>query len=55
MSAEAETYMLLANLAQTFGLVLFVAGFLSVVVYALWPSRRDMFERAAHAPLREED
>jgi len=48
------TYMALANFAQTWGLVYFVAIFLIVVLYALWPSRRQQFDEAARMPLRED-
>lgn len=55
MNAGSETYMALAHFAQTWGLVLFVAGFSCVVVYALAPSRKKQFEEAASLPLREDD
>jgi cytochrome c oxidase cbb3-type subunit IV len=48
------TYMTLANFAQTWGLVYFVAIFLIVLLYALWPSRRQQFDEAARMPLRED-
>lgn len=47
-------YEQLANFAQTWGLVYFVALFLGAVAYALWPSNRKRFEEAASIPLREE-
>ncbi len=50
----SDTYMALASFAQTWGLVYFVAIFLIVVVYALWPSRRKRFDEAALMPLRED-
>jgi cytochrome c oxidase cbb3-type subunit 4 len=46
--------MTLANFAQTWGLVYFVAIFLIVLLYALWPSRRQQFDEAARMPLRED-
>ena len=55
MNAGSETYMALAHFAQTWGLLLFVAGFSGVVLYALSPSRRKQFEDAASLPLREDD
>jgi cytochrome c oxidase cbb3-type subunit IV len=51
----ADTYLALANFAQTWGLVLFCAGFTGVLVYALSPSRKRMFDRAARMPLDEDD
>jgi cytochrome c oxidase cbb3-type subunit 4 len=50
----ANTYTLLASIAQTVGLLIFVGGFLGVVTYALWPKNRPMFDRAAHLPLDKE-
>ena len=41
-----------AAFAQTWGLVYFVAMFLAVVVYALWPKNRKRFDDAARIPLR---
>jgi cytochrome c oxidase cbb3-type subunit 4 len=49
-----ETYKMLANFAQTWGLLYFVAVFAAVVAYAFWPSNRAGFEDAAHVPLRED-
>jgi cytochrome c oxidase cbb3-type subunit IV len=50
----ASTYSLLANLAQSAGLLYFMAMFLGVCAYALWPKNRDKFEQAASLPLRED-
>jgi len=50
----SDTYMALAGFAQTWGLVYFVSVFLIVLVYALWPSRREQFNEAARMPLRED-
>lgn len=50
----SDTYMALAGFAQTWGLVYFVAVFLIVLAYALWPSRREQFDEAARMPLRED-
>lgn len=49
-----DTYRTLAEFAQTWGLVYFVAVFLVVLVYALWPSRKKRFDEAARIPLRED-
>ncbi len=48
------TYAAVAHFAQTWGLGYFVAVFLSVLVYALSPSRRRRFEQDAQIPLRED-
>jgi cytochrome c oxidase cbb3-type subunit 4 len=48
------TYAAVAHFAQTWGLAYFVAVFLAVVAYVLWPSRRKKFDRAAQIPLRED-
>ena len=47
-------YHTLAEFAQTWGLAYFVAVFLVVLVYALWPSRQRQFDEAARMPLRED-
>ena len=49
-----STYRALAEFAQTWGLGYFVAVFLIVLAYALWPSRKGEFEEAARMPLRED-
>jgi cytochrome c oxidase cbb3-type subunit 4 len=49
-----STYMMFAEFAQTWGLLYFVAVFLAVLAYALWPSRGPQFEEAARIPLRED-
>jgi len=48
------TYRALAEFAQSWGLVYFLAVFLTVLVYALWPSRQAAFDAAARMPLRED-
>jgi cytochrome c oxidase cbb3-type subunit 4 len=49
-----STYQTLAEFAQTWGLVYFVAVFLAVLIYALWPSRQRQFDEDARIPLRED-
>ena len=49
-----STYRALAEFAQSWGLAYFVAVFLVVVAYALWPSRQREFDEAARTPLRED-
>ena len=48
------TYRAVAEFAQTWGLIYFVAVFMTVLAYALWPSRKRQFEEAARIPLRED-
>ena len=50
----ADTYMALAQFAQTWGLLYFVGVFLLVLAYALSPRRKKQFDDAAHLPLRED-
>jgi cytochrome c oxidase cbb3-type subunit IV len=50
-----STYSALAEFAQTWGLLLFIAAFAVAVLYALWPSNKKKFDDAARAPLREDD
>jgi len=40
-----------SHIAQTYGLVLLAICFCAALIYALWPSNRDTFKRAAQAPL----
>jgi cytochrome c oxidase cbb3-type subunit 4 len=49
-----DTYKMLANFAQTWGLVYFVAVFSLALAYALWPSNKARFDDAARTPLRED-
>ena len=48
------TYRMLAEFAQTWGLLYFFIVFLVVLAYALWPSRQREFDEAARMPLRED-
>ena len=54
MTAMDETYKAVAEFAQTWGLVYFVVIFVIVLLYALWPSRKQQFDEAARIPLRED-
>jgi cytochrome c oxidase cbb3-type subunit 4 len=49
-----ETYRMLAEFAQTYGLIYFFTVFSLVVAWAMWPSRKQRFEQAARMPLRED-
>lgn len=50
-----SAYEAAAHFAQTWGLLFAALLFLAAVAYALWPSNKTTFDRAAHAPLREDD
>ena len=50
MSYEQATHF-----AQTWGLGLLTLSFALAVAYALWPSNREKFNSAAHAPLNDGD
>jgi cytochrome c oxidase cbb3-type subunit 4 len=52
MEIDHET---LVGFAKTFGLFLLMAGFVAAVIYALWPSKKDKFDRAARSVLDDED
>jgi len=45
------TYEAIATLSQVASLLMFVATFLAVVVYALWPSNKPRFEEAQRRAL----
>ncbi|MGL4494392.1 MAG: cbb3-type cytochrome c oxidase subunit 3 [Beijerinckiaceae bacterium] len=49
-----ETYRFFAEIAQSVGVIYFMAIFLAVVVYALWPSNAAKFDEAARMPLKED-
>jgi len=46
-------YQDLASFAQTWGMLFFIAVFLVVLVYAIWPKNREKFEAAANLPLTD--
>ncbi len=49
------TYQTMVQFAHTWGMFLFVIPFTIAVIYALWPSNRDEFRKAARAPLESGD
>lgn len=49
-----QIYRALAEFAQSWGLAYFVGVFLIVLIYALWPSRQQLFDEASRMPLRED-
>ncbi len=49
-----STYRAAAEFAQTWGLAYFVIVFALVLIYALWPARKQQFDEAARIPLRED-
>ena len=48
------TYEEMQVFAGTFGLIFFIALFVIVLAYALWPGNKRKFEEAAHRPLKED-
>jgi cytochrome c oxidase cbb3-type subunit 4 len=48
-------HVLLSDIAQTFGLILFVAAFGLVLWYALTPKNRKTFDRASQVPLDDDE
>jgi cytochrome c oxidase cbb3-type subunit 4 len=50
----SPTYAFFSHFAQTWGLVYFIAIFVAVLAYALWPSRQKEFDESAQIPLRED-
>lgn len=46
-------YEFLSQVAQTFGLLLFVAAFALILLYALAPGNKAKFRNAARLPLDE--
>ncbi len=48
-------YEALSSFAQTWGLVLFVTGFVLVLIYALRPRNQETFDRAARLPLSDKE
>jgi len=47
-------HVFLSNLAQTFGLLLFILAFVLVLIYALAPGNKSKFDRASQLPLEED-
>jgi cytochrome c oxidase cbb3-type subunit 4 len=44
----------ISNFIATFWTPIFVAIFLAILLYAVWPSNREPFDDAAKMPLRED-
>jgi cytochrome c oxidase cbb3-type subunit 4 len=44
----------ISNFVATWWTPIFVAIFVAILVYALWPSNRKAFDDAAKMPLRED-
>jgi len=49
------TYQTVAAFTQSFSLLLFFVLFIGVVVYALWPGNKKVFERASRMPLDSDE
>jgi cytochrome c oxidase cbb3-type subunit 4 len=50
----SETYKALAEFAQTWGMLYFLAVFIGTLAYALWPSLKGQFDESARIPFRED-
>ena len=50
----SDTYDLVSNFAQSWGLLYFVAVFAFVVFFVMRPSQRDRYEDAGNIPFRED-
>ncbi|MCC3862275.1 cbb3-type cytochrome c oxidase subunit 3 [Pseudemcibacter aquimaris] len=48
------SYQDVSSFAQSWGLVFLMSMFVIAVGYALWPSNKDKFNKAAQSPLDEE-
>ena len=49
-----STYKFLAGLAQSMGLIYFMAMFFAVLAYAMWPGNKKSFDEASQIPLKED-
>ena len=54
MKAIITVQNLASDLVMTFWTPIFVAVFLAIVTYALWPRNKAAFDEAARMPLRED-
>ena len=50
----SDTYKALAQFAQTWGMLYFLAVFIGTLLYAFWPSLQGQFDESACIPLRED-
>jgi cytochrome c oxidase cbb3-type subunit 4 len=48
------TYEQVASVTQIAALLLFVALFIGVLIYAFWPGNKKRFEQAARVPLEKD-
>jgi cytochrome c oxidase cbb3-type subunit 4 len=48
------SYEQVASFTQTAALLLFIAIFIGVVIYAFWPGNKKRFEKDAQIPLRKD-
>jgi cytochrome c oxidase cbb3-type subunit 4 len=48
------TYEQVASVTQVAALLLFVALFIGVLIYAFWPGNKKRFEQAARVPLEKD-
>ena len=50
----SDTYKMLAQFAQTWGMLYFLVVFIASLLYALWPPLKGKFDEYARMPLRED-
>ena len=48
------TYEQVASITQVAALLLFIALFIGVLIYAFWPGNKKRFEQAARLPLEKD-
>jgi cbb3-type cytochrome oxidase subunit 3 len=53
-SEFAFTYEAVQRVAATAGLILFIVGFVLVLIYVFTPSNARTFDRASHLPLEKD-
>ena len=53
--ANAMTYESATTFSQIAAMILFVALFLGVILYVIWPGNKKKFDEAAQLPLEDED
>lgn len=54
MKAILTVHNIASDLVTSFWTPVFVGIFIAIVIYALWPRNKAMFDDAAQMPLREE-
>jgi cytochrome c oxidase cbb3-type subunit IV len=50
----SDTYIALAEFAQSWGLLYFFIAFVVIVIWVMWPSRKRKYQDASKIPFRED-